>query len=567
MTMEVTSLVFAIVTLLDTSLTVTRLYSSNKNFSPDSKSLALALLWQHSRFKFWTKTWQIPIDGNASAAAASLLEKELRQRELDLKVFDQTLRSMKALLSEGEKLTSRHHQDDGELEKNVSVKVKDALKRFKWLIIDMDRFKQVIASLRIHNDDLWHVAPRDEACSPESAQIVLTCEAMATISALGLALPQSPSETAYPVLSQTVRMRARLDSVHGATVISLDIELAFQEWKDKVFTYNAHGDASVPLSGVLGKRQTARYLKGHGKLRTDLDVMVEWKQYGPTKEVQSLALERSDRVARLLSGGALLPDDIRALRCVGYFENADARRVRTLFELPALVAAQGASSVEVVTLADELANPAYEASGGGMLLSHRFHLAWTLARAVLKLHLSGWLHKDIRSDNVIFFKPGGQVAVNLAAPYLAGFGFARPDQILLASESQYAQDNEALALGLAYCHPEYQHSTERMEGQERPQGDPPRQRYHRTYDVYSLGCVLLEIGIWRSLESLKWRKYRAKRAEWRDRLIRYAHEWLGFMCGAAYRDVVVKCLSSTADPQGDPSEDESERVKEFCWAL
>ncbi|KAK3991521.1 hypothetical protein QBC44DRAFT_393086 [Cladorrhinum sp. PSN332] len=419
--MEAVSLVFAIFSLLDTSLTATRLYSSNKSFSPDFASLADDLLWQHSRFKLWAKTWQIPIDGDVVGTgppeAATLLEKAVRDRELDPKVVELTLKGMMAQLSEGEKLATRYKPDE-ELEKGLSAKAKDALRRFRWLVLDFDRTKQVVSTLRAHNDNLW----------------------------------QAPSEIASPVLSQTVEMRARLDAAENPAFKSLDTDLAFQEWRSKVYAYTSNGEASTELSRTFGGRPIARYRKGYDKFARDLDVIVEWKPYGPTPHAQSLAIERTDRIARLLS--STLPEDLRILKCVGYFQNVDLRCCGILFQLPNPPISTGAG-VEVRTLKNELESPV--------------------------LHLSRWLHKDIRSDNVIFFKQSDNQDINLGAPYLGGFRI-RP----------------AGTTSPAVGEP---HSIERMDGQEGPQGAVPKQKYHRAYDVYSLGCVLLEIGLWQSLES------------------------------------------------------------------
>lgn len=456
----------------------------------------------------------------------------------------------------------------------LSDKMKDARRRFRWVFTDMERLSHVVESLRDHNDSLWQIMPRAEASSPASNQIAATCEAMSTIAALGLTLPRAANEIAPPPLGQTLSMIARRDVIEGIPGgTNPDIDLAFHEWKSKVSAYDNRGMANVDLSGISSGRQIAMYIKGHGKFRQDLDVMIEWKRYGAKATAQSMALERTDRVARLLSS-ASLPEDLRILKCVGYFHNPDRRCCGVLFQLPEALAGKGAST-QAVTLAEELSNPYYASLGGGPSLADRLHLGAALARAVLKLHLSRWVHKDLRSDNIVFFKQRSRHGgVDLGHPYIASFGFARPDQWLLESESEYApRDDGSL---LAYCHPDYQHSTERLP--EPASGiaqhaQPPsrRPRYHAAFDVYSLGCVLLEIGLWQPLESLGWRAHQEKkgadkREEWRDKLVRRAQRQLGFLCGAAYRDVVVKCLSTTVGLDGFDA-DESERVRDFCWTI
>lgn len=130
LTMEVAGLTFSVVSLLDTCLTASRLYSSAKNFSRDSESLIVGLLWQQSRLRLWGKAWRIPIDsgGGAQATGApppqavapgALLEQEVRERNLDPTVVYRTLQSMQSLLSEGEKLAGRH-QEDADVEKVTS---------------------------------------------------------------------------------------------------------------------------------------------------------------------------------------------------------------------------------------------------------------------------------------------------------------------------------------------------------------------------------------------------------------------------------------------------------------
>lgn len=58
----------------------------------------------------------------------------------------------------------------------------------------------------------------------------------------------------------------------------------------------------------------------------------------------------------------------------------------------------------------------------------RIKLAASLARIINKIHESGWLHKGIRADHVLFFpaRPGGRVSFHHVR--LVGFDFARKDK-------------------------------------------------------------------------------------------------------------------------------------------
>jgi hypothetical protein len=68
-------------------------------------------------------------------------------------------------------------------------------------------------------------------------------------------------------------------------------------------------------------------------------------------------------------------------------------------------------------------------------LESRFRLALALCGAVINLHSIGWLHKGLKSDNVVLFSKGassegGQTAKDVfdfENPYLIGFDCSRPD--------------------------------------------------------------------------------------------------------------------------------------------
>ncbi|MCJ1270694.1 hypothetical protein MMC22_010591 [Lobaria immixta] len=61
-------------------------------------------------------------------------------------------------------------------------------------------------------------------------------------------------------------------------------------------------------------------------------------------------------------------------------------------------------------------------------LGDRFALALSLCYAGLQWHASGWLHKDIHTENIVFLNNrSGPPAIS--APKLLGFGSSRPDEL------------------------------------------------------------------------------------------------------------------------------------------
>lgn len=110
-----------------------------------------------------------------------------------------------------------------------------------------------------------------------------------------------------------------------------------------------------------------------------------------------------------------------------------------------------------------------------------------LCRLRYELHVANWLHKAICSDNVLFIRqsgasgPNGQISAR--SVYLAGYEFSRPGR--LRDPTQPAGD----VVRSVYAHPAYRG------------GDV---RYRRLFDIYSLGVVLLEIGLWqRAADSVR----------------------------------------------------------------
>ena len=115
------------------------------------------------------------------------------------------------------------------------------------------------------------------------------------------------------------------------------------------------------------------------------------------------------------------------------------------------------------------------------LLGERFKLALHLAQTCLQLHTSQWLHKGIRPQNILFFPKDGMQG-SLRNPYLAGFELMRMRGTEHPTEQLLSADVDVFL----YCHPA------KFQGA----------RYEVKFDHYALGCLLLEIGLWRRLRDL-----------------------------------------------------------------
>ncbi|EEU42056.1 uncharacterized protein NECHADRAFT_101905 [Fusarium vanettenii 77-13-4] len=120
-------------------------------------------------------------------------------------------------------------------------------------------------------------------------------------------------------------------------------------------------------------------------------------------------------------------------------------------------------------------------------LEKRFRLASDISSTFHQLYSSSWMHKSIRSDNIVFPCQNSESpsAGQLASPIVCGFEYSRLETEAQTIDRSKSNSDPAVAM---YRHPDYQGEA--------------AQGYKVQYDIYSLGLVLLEIGIWAPLTSL-----------------------------------------------------------------
>ncbi|KAH7008412.1 hypothetical protein EDB80DRAFT_872214 [Ilyonectria destructans] len=175
----------------------------------------------------------------------------------------------------------------------------------------------------------------------------------------------------------------------------------------------------------------------------------------------------------------------------------------------------------------------------------RFRLAQSLASGLLLLHSSNWLHKNICSDNVVVFRSTNSQLTKdtsyIASPYFTGFSYARPDAPGEASMER----------------PE----TSSLDFYRRPGSENGSSRYN---DIYSLGVVLFEIGLWRSAESACSKGNPKTKTE----VLKFPNHNCGIrkkLCsrmGSVYAAVVHRCLNSDFNVH-EHSQDDGELIKMF----
>jgi hypothetical protein len=217
-------------------------------------------------------------------------------------------------------------------------------------------------------------------------------------------------------------------------------------------------------------------------------VWIEWKPNeaaGPGQPDNAVDPKIHTRVKKL---AALLAENNRKVRfraphCLGYFvDESDDRESRfgLVFEKPASVP----SHTVPTTLRDFIHGIPMPS------LTDRITLMRLLAETVERLHAVDWLHKGLRSANILFFvKQGGDV--NFSDPYISGFEYSRP-----ATSDDMTERPTDNACADIYRHPIVQSTGNREES------SAARESYKKSFDLYSLGIVLLEIAHWKTIEQI-----------------------------------------------------------------
>ncbi|KAK0733141.1 hypothetical protein B0T26DRAFT_682967 [Lasiosphaeria miniovina] len=258
-------------------------------------------------------------------------------------------------------------------------------------------------------------------------------------------------------------------------------------------------------------------------------------EYLPSEDFFPQSVDRAVRLAMLLNQPPA--EGFGVLPCIGLCQNKDARRFEFMFDLASPLADMQQHAVTGTkalvdaflggfhSLRSQLSRLDRNAQPG--ILRHyksheaRFHkpvsvgqrlaLAAGLAKTVQHLHQADWVHGNINSSNIYFFhslqesQPGsssrGLPTVRPKTPYLFGFQFTR----LTDEYSDQWMWMQLPSIDNLHRHPDrqiLQNNNGNNSSNDRNRNSHPKKPHAPHHDIYSLGVVLLEIGLGRPADEL-----------------------------------------------------------------
>ncbi|KAL6801544.1 prion-inhibition and propagation domain-containing protein [Trichoderma sp. SZMC 28012] len=549
------------------------------------------------------------------------------------------------------------------------------LNKFKWSLKDKDNFKKLIADLRSHSDSLYRLCPENAF---ESMNIYLTMECLAReesptrlkwTSSLATQLAEGDEQSSvregYELLASAATLKASVnqnrDRMHAddSTLTSVEEEQREMRYLGKGLALFEGQVVYVEMRDYRGppleltpeqrqklkrRRNRARFLASFPMDNTmnnhygRVDIDQTHQQYGSDESESDEEIEAvrpaDPKLRTLIKNfvntfqGANNMKSVYGLDIAGMIDHTEGEHkghCSILYRLPGTIGVQSrdrpAENLKLrapVTLESLLGTK--QQQGIRSTLGARFELARKLVHAVCLLHSSGWLHKNIRAESVMFFPEHANALeedryeikfeIDVSKPILMGYIFSRPDDIIIrtiSSATEQSSENELskpsriipmVSMGTET----WRDPMDKRVKSERRSGAPrdgtiygrdtlrkvpvkeqtkesnisgftldyyqhpakhadPKRLYRHAYDVYSLGILLLEVGLWEKLSNYYTMMLDPDEEDHYERRRRICREYLDrlrWACGDKYADVVLSCLmiNSSDDEVAKASERE-----------
>ena len=266
-------------------------------------------------------------------------------------------------------------------------------------------------------------------------------------------------------------------------------------------------------------------------------VLVEVKKYPLGSEVfemhensirQTKIKMRVNQLANLLKSAG--SSSVGTLECLGFVDQPKISQFAFIYQFPLNAApCEPLTLYSIIREHEERSKPIWN-------LNARFKVALKVASSICGFHADGWVHKNLRSQSLLFFKSSDKESdLMIDSPYLAGFEYSRPEDGSTAGDRDDDRDRNL------YRHPALQTVA----------GDS----FNKVHDLYSLGVILLEIAMWRTASSIcgasqsgssneSLGSARIDPTRLHKQYVRQAKSKIPYLMGEAYLSAVLACLES-----------------------
>lgn len=420
--------------------------------------------------------------------------------------------------------------------------------KFLWAISKRAKFEELVNNIHLFTENLYSLLPRFQVSYLDRAFLNRT---LAGHTKSELRAIESAAQGIFENVSSVASLKDLQLSSHQSLM---------QERPMSVSDLKIPSEHFDPLPKA-NLRWFPDSVVAHSPspLKPGQRIFIEWKQYD--RDLDASVKEKIQENAFDLTLCLQLNrrrTDSATLQCLGFFNDAYAvrnPRIGFVYRFP-----QSVNPALVPTSLLDLLSQRPPPD-----LGHRLAMASKLCEAFFYLLASNWLHKSLRSANILFFygvsRSSASPHPDLACPYITGFEYSRPDNLHGFS----IKPGESLDAD-RYRHPDYATVSVRS-----------TTSYQKRHDIFSLGVVLLEIGLWEAVAALHAAEERSRARRKKDQSSKmsveefqrmYRQEYvpeLPHRIGGRYARVVERCLTGDfgADEGDEGEEDGLGLVKGF----
>ncbi|KAG7409633.1 hypothetical protein Forpe1208_v011474 [Fusarium oxysporum f. sp. rapae] len=437
----------------------------------------------------------------------------------------------------------------------VLSKAKITSSPFKWAVRDAETLKELLGHIQATRGQLAELLPPDiQLMSLQVLADVMPSTSIGSVSTIDTAArATTENHMADAGALDTLRATIAIRDLCPDTIPTLE------EANARVQNlYIKNFSLIVPEFLPAGTERCSVLMSSQQISSNPRPVVIEWRQFN--KELyDDVVLFEADvvKLCWLLHSLRSHPD-LHLPRCLGFIKESNyvSTRFGLVLDFPSTIhRAPSTCLVGHESLHAAMQNIKYRMPP----IEIRLHFAMSIAASVFQLLSAGWLHKALRSENILLahgldipsLESENLEQLNAVDFIIAGFEFSRLDK-----PGQVSGDGNPKEQDL-YRHPN-------AVSEKRATPEYQQRGYIKAYDIYALGVLLAELGFWRTMGALK--KSQGNREDWKDKpfsqyLRSRVDSDMAGMVGSRFAKVVLWCLDT--ETTGATSWGDSEFLQQF----